>query len=549
MLNSKPAYLRVNNLNNPLKKINEFHQLLAKFKNPEDILREVCFYLKDLWQALGCNIVIPKNPKYEFNLKSKYSSANKPIPENLTENEGLSLYVFKERIPVLINDTTTSPLTNKEIVTYYGHKSSIAAPMLGKSKILGVIIVFHQEKNFFTEEDLELLTFFANHTAYVIENLQLFYRLEKGVYQDFLTSVYNYRYLQECLLNCAEDPTKLPLSVIMIDLDNFKKFNDMFGHHAGDQIIKTTAKIIKNTVRKNDLVFRYGGDEFAVLLPATDYQTALKIAQRISEKIKHHTFVIGKNRFRGFLKASVGASTLGLAPTPQLALELADRAMYQIKRSRFNLLNHVSLEDEILIDFTPAEKTLLKTLKVLLSLIDFKDHYTLEHSRQVSILSYQIAKNLTLGPKDLKNVYLAALLHDVGKIWIDEAIINKPGTLTLIERKAVQKHPVIGAEILQPIPFLKPLIPIIYHHHEKYDGSGYPDGLSGRDIPLLARIITLADSFDAMTSTRTYREPFNYQEALEEIKRCSGSHFDPDLVEVFIMTIKQLQSQTSEIFC
>ncbi|NYE58739.1 diguanylate cyclase [Carboxydothermus ferrireducens] len=548
MLNPLPAYIRVNNLKNPLQKVNEFHQLLAKFKDPDDILREVCFYLKDLWQALGCNIVIPKNPKYEFELKSHYSSAAKPLPENINENQGLSIYVFKEKHPVLINDTTTSPLTNKEIVNYYGHKSAIAAPMVGKSKTLGVIIVFHKEKDFFTIEDLELLTFFANHTAYVIENLQLLYRLEKGIYQDFLTGVYNYRYLQECLLKIAEDQTKLPLSVIMIDLDNFKKFNDMFGHRAGDQIIKTTAKIIKSSVRKNDLVFRYGGDEFAVLLPATDYQTALNVAQRISEKIKQYTYVIGKNRFRGFIRASVGASTLGIAPTPQMVLDLADKAMYQIKRSRFNILNHFAIEDEILSDFNQAEKTLFKTLKVLLSLIDFKDHYTLEHSRQVSILSYHVAKNLNLEQESLKIIYLAGLLHDVGKIWIDEAIINKPGPLNLLESGAIKKHPVIGAEILEPISFLKPLIPIIYHHHEKYDGSGYPDGLSGKNIPLLARIITLADSFDAMTSTRPYREPLNFKEAILEIKKCSGSHFDPDLLDVFIKTLYQLKSETTEIF-
>ena len=479
MAKTFPAVLRVNNLPNPLQKINEFHQLTSKHKNPNDVLREVCYYLKELWQAIGCNIVIPKNPKYAFDLKSQYSSANKPLPENLNENKGLSIMVFKEKKPILVNDATTSPLTNKEIVNYYGHQSAIAAPMLGKSRALGVIIVFHEEKNFFTEDDLELLTFFANHTAYVIENLQLFYRLEKGIYQDFLTGAYNYRYLQECLLNYAEDQTKLPLSVIMIDLDNFKKFNDMFGHNAGDQIIKTTAKIINNAVRKNDLVFRYGGDEFAVLLPATDYQTALNIAKRISEKIKQHTYVIGKNRFCGFIKASVGASTLGLAPTPQLVLELADQAMYQIKRSRFNILNHVALEDEILADFTQAEKTLFNTLKVLLSLIDFKDHYTLEHSRQVSILSYQTAKNLNLSTDELKTIYLAGLLHDVGKIWIDEAILNKPGALNLIELNTVRKHPLVGTEILQPIPFLQPLIPIIYHHHEKYDGRVTPTGLPG----------------------------------------------------------------------
>jgi len=204
------------------------------------------------------------------------------------------------------------------------------------------------------------------------------------------------------------------------------------------------------------------------------------------------------------------------------------------------LLNSIANESAIYLEnsrlFEDMRGLMMGLLHSLTSAVDAKDPYTFGHSERVALLSRHLSQEVRLSEHDIEQVYMAGLLHDVGKIGVPESVLQKTGKLTAEEFDAMKKHPEIGARILQDVRQIKQIIPGVLHHHERYDGKGYPMGLAGEDIPLMGRIICLADSFDAMTSNRTYRRALPIEVALAEIRRCAGTHFDPRLAEAFLRT-------------
>jgi putative nucleotidyltransferase with HDIG domain len=209
------------------------------------------------------------------------------------------------------------------------------------------------------------------------------------------------------------------------------------------------------------------------------------------------------------------------------------------------LLNSIANESAIYLEnamlFEDVRGLMMGLLHALISAVDAKDTYTCGHSERVALLSRRLAKQAQLSDHEVERIYMAGLLHDVGKIGVPEAVLQKAGRLTDEEFAEIKKHPEIGARILRDIKQIEDIIPGVMHHHERWDGRGYPCGLAGEDIPLMGRIICLADCFDAMTSSRTYRKALPFETALEEIRRCAGTQFDPGLAEAF------LQIPTDEI--
>ena len=202
-------------------------------------------------------------------------------------------------------------------------------------------------------------------------------------------------------------------------------------------------------------------------------------------------------------------------------------------------VNYCSLSYERVKMFSELEESYLASIKVLANVLDAKDPYTHGHSERVMEYSVAIAYKLGLNEKDIKNIEFGALLHDIGKVGVDLSILNKPGRLTEEEFEIIKTHPEQGYEIIAPVKFLQDKFSAIKYHHEKWDGSGYPDGLKGEDIPFDARIVAVADTFDAMTSTRSYRKALDKEIAVEEIKRCSGTQFDPRIVDAFLKVVNK----------
>jgi diguanylate cyclase (GGDEF)-like protein/putative nucleotidyltransferase with HDIG domain len=358
---------------------------------------------------------------------------------------------------------------------------------------------------------------------------------------DELTSLYNHRYFQESLDNILKlaDEENSCVSLLFMDIDYFKNYNDINGHQAGDVLLKEIGSILKSSIRENDIVARYGGEEFAVILPDTVEEDAAKVGERIRTNIENTYFYGQENQPNNNITMSIGVSSYPLrANNKHQFINTADDALYRAKSLNKNRVElYYSVLEEIA-DHIHIDEETSKSLKRFINMINRKDRYTYGHTERVVIYLGWFANYLGIDEKDKLNLKLAAYLHDIGKIEIPEEVLNKKEKLTNEEYEMLRQHPVLGVELIKNIKTFEELLPLIKHHHERYDGKGYPDKLSGNDIPYLARVISIADSFDAMTSHRPYNTRKGHDDAINELRRCAGSQFDPELVEEFIKMIE-----------
>jgi HD-GYP domain-containing protein (c-di-GMP phosphodiesterase class II) len=294
---------------------------------------------------------------------------------------------------------------------------------------------------------------------------------------------------------------------------------------------------LRATLRKEDTAFRYGGDEFAIILVATD----AKSAKRVVERLRLELALKSKDLYPT-TEATLAFST-GIAQFPDDAktgdglIFLADTALYFSKRQgkgRNTLVSDLGTASIDAMGDVPLDQ-----IYALAATVDARDSYTYGHSKRISVLCEMTGTALGLPPKELADLRGASLLHDIGKVGIPDSVLSKPGKLIEGEYAIIREHPVEGARIVSYIKALAPLVPFILHHHEWYNGKGYPKGLKGEDIPLGARIIAVADAYDAMTTSRPYKGTISQRPALEELRRCSGTQFDPEIVEAFCQAMSK----------
>lgn len=338
-------------------------------------------------------------------------------------------------------------------------------------------------------------------------------QIEYLSFHDALTGLYNRRFFEEEIRR-LDTPRNYPLTLIMADLNGLKLTNDAFGHQEGDQLLKNTAWLLKKHLRAEDIAARWGGDEFAVIMPKTSYQDAAKIVDRImssGEKIKMS---------QGILSIAFGWETkTNENQTMDDIFKLAEEYMYRKK-----IIESQSVRGQTI-------KTIVKTL--------FEKSPREEgHSKRVSDLSVQIARILNLPPHIVSDIQTLGLLHDIGKIIVPSHILEKPDRLTSAEFSEIKKHPSIGYRMLTATSEFSGIAEGVLYHHERWDGQGYPEGLKGHQIPLQARIISIADAIDAMTFARPYRQKvMSDEEVREELLRCAGTQFDPEMIAKIIDSI------------
>lgn len=452
------------------------------------------------------------------------------------QGSGIEWLVLTKKYLAYPNDKLEKSKKHIDSLVLAGLRSMVFFPLIFKGEVIGILTLGNKNQRPYDQVQLDLLEHLASQISSSVANSQLYRSSENRARIDELTGLLNRRNFDESLNHEVQRDSRFgnSFSLIMLDLDNFKGYNDTLGHVNGDKLLKRLARIIQTKTRDVDTCFRYGGDEFAVILPNTALDAAYVVAERVRESIaqKMQQENIG-------VRVSLGvASWPNDGLTPQDLINAADQALYYVKRTGGN---RVCTAPDIVPSATGRQdhsegkdKETLNTIYALAATIEARDRYTYGHSRKVRGYAVELAEAIKLGPEIVSVISHAALLHDIGKIGIYDAILNKPDVLTADERELIKNHPVLSRNIVAHIPTLSSCLPAILHHHERWDGKGYPHGLKGENIPLEARILTIADSFDAMTSERPYRKELPAAVVLAELRKCSGNQFDPELIEVFI---------------
>jgi len=383
-------------------------------------------------------------------------------------------------------------------------------------------------------------------------------KLEQLALKDSHTGLFNHRYLEEALeinFSRAERESAL-LSVIMMDLDYFKSINDVYGHMFGDLVLKQFAKVLTKTIRPYDIAIRYGGEEFIIISPDTGRGGALILACRLLDKIQLHNFGNKKHSIKLKLSLAVATYPEDNVRNGMELVDLADHVLNKAKESGGNRVyssmdtkraaeritqpTDIHLLKEKISKLTKrANQSLIEETLAFAKTLELKDHYTGEHVERTVYYAMRISQELKFPHEKIALVKQAAMLHDLGKVGISEHILQKKSKLNKKEFEEVKMHPQIGVDIIRPIHSLRPVIPALLYHHERWDGKGYPYGLKMQQIPLTARIITIADVYEALISDRPYRKAYSKEKAVTIIKKGSGTQFDPDVVNSFLKIIKE----------
>jgi len=416
------------------------------------------------------------------------------------------------------------------------------------------------------KNDMNMVVDLADRVAVVVSHAELFQQVERQAVTDPMTGLFNRRYFQEQLSKEIDRFQRFghAFSFIIVDLDFLKKINDNLGHQFGDMAIKHIANVLKRNVRDVDTVGRFGGEEFVVLLPETDPSHARMVAERICLAIRE----------KPIEEVGTITASLGLASFPHDAqereklFELADQALFLAKRRGRNQVCSVSEEllpslaesgsDILLKPEVPAtaqlqmvesiqsmdlefiaEKGLIGIMSQIIKVIEERDLYDRDRSPRAIDYASKVAQALRLSKEHIEVIALATMLSNLGKIDVSTAILQKPGPLSDEEMEVIKQTPTTAAKLLEPAKLLQKVGPIIECYQEHWDGSGYPRGLKGDDIPMEARIVSLVDAYVAMTSNRPYRRGLSKQDALKQIQEGAGKEWDPRIVRIFLQLLQK----------
>lgn len=486
-------------------------------------------------------------------------------------------------------DTTFSSQRHelgRELYPYLeGHETDrhnvFSIPLVAGNRTIAVITLGFDVLDSFSQAKLSYVYLLRDQLAQVVWNLILQERLQNQPQVDNLTGLITYSSFHQVfkkeLRRAKFEGFKL--SLLLVDINDLKAYNEQYSHQMGDRAIARLATIIKHQVRGIDTIARYGNDEVAIILPESDSSDAVVIANRIIQlvgephkTVKPFTVTIGVACYpddskdpetltqiaenavefgkhqSGKTDASsvIRVSDLANASdhdrlevfTAQIAKKYGDNSSDLFE----TLLKRIENDE-----FQESDNLKLETVASLAAAMDAKDKYTRGHSQAVANYAVALAHYVNLPPAEVEKVRLAAFFHDIGKIGIPESILNKPGPLTEAEWEIMRQHPVIGArQILQPVSALKDIVPLVEYHHEHWDGTGHPIGLKGENIPIGARIVAIVDAFHALTSNRPYREALPLDDAMVILQDGAGSRWDPELIAKFFEILRKARCQNTQ---
>ena len=396
-----------------------------------------------------------------------------------------------------------------------------------------------------------------------LTNAKLYQEARLTSLTDTLTSVGSRKMLED-KLQVEFDRSKRykrKFSLAIFDLDNFKTINDVLGHGSGDEALKKLAKCMKREKRTTDILTRYGGDEFVMIMPETKAIDAVTLLERIRDKVQQIKLT---QNLPMTISCGIAEHSFKPSDSSREVMRRADLALYEAKSAGRNCVKvwdktmskaiNNDIENEKIKKLQrriaglseQAEKVFIQSIWGLVQALEAKDPYSKKHSENVMYYAVGIAKTMKIASEQIDVILRAAMIHDIGKIGIPDAILTKPAKLTPRERSVIEQHPLIAVRILEKMTFLEQEIAIIRHHHEKWNGHGYPDGLSNSAIPLGARIMAIADTFDALTSNRTYHKARSIAEAIEILVDSSGYDYAPKAVEGMVSWVENTRSQMGQ---
>lgn len=411
-------------------------------------------------------------------------------------------------------------------------------PLISRGSVLGALYLANKRAGHRpSDEGLALAQGIASQMGVALENTRRYEEAHYLAERDAVTGLLNHRAINKRLEHevARSQRAGSSFALVTMDLDNFKLFNDTYGHVMGDEVLAAVSRVLEESVRQGDIVGRYGGDEFTAILVDTDSQGALHTIERIRNNLAdYHLNVNGGKPVPVCMSYGVATYPTDGRRQSEL-LVVADTNLYRSKRKGGDCVTSADAEEH-----TPeGSGGVFTVLDGLVTTVDNKDHYTRKHSDDVTERAIAVASELNLSSETQRSLRIAGLLHDVGKIGIPDRVLRKPGPLTEEEYDAIKQHVGLGELIIKEIPNLHEVLAAVGSHHERHDGKGYPRGLKGEEIPLLGRILAVTDAYSAMTTDRPYRKALTLAQAKAELRRVAGTQLDPKIVEVFLSTMEQ----------
>lgn len=535
--------------------LKEFSGSVSNSLDIEQVLGHVTSTAQKLLCVKKVFVFIENNQKNAYDIvhssspldnKSVSLDASNPVVQYL--KQGNEILIMEEFRCLTIYKSMWE--VEKKHIEAFGIEAFV--PLRDGDELIGMVAVTEKENNGrFSYDDIGFLSSISSIGSIAVKNSRLYERVYMEARTDELTGILNRKYFYNILQEEFRKNKDRSLALIILNLDDFKLYNQLYGTKEGDLALQNVARIISASVGDKGYAARYSGKEFAIILPGYDILSAKGLA----ENIRHQIMDMNKTDKEYALKVLTVSG--GISSYPYSAgsvrelIDNADMAVYQVKRRGKNaiMLAQGAGQQTVLAGendggsspYKPKQDVYSEyasTIYALVAAIDTKDHYTFNHSKNVAYYASGLAEGCDMGEDMVELMREAALLHDIGKIGIPENVLNKPGALTAEEYEIMKGHVENSVGIIRHLPSLDYVIPAVIGHHERYDGCGYPRKLKGEDIPLLARILCIADSFDAMISKRSYKNAYPVQFALNELKLQSGRQFDPQLAERFISLVE-----------